>query len=259
MNALARYGPILLGLLLGWLIFNPPEFLGSTPVVRVVAAVVLAAAALLASIVALAAGNLPADPEIVVAPEESLTAMQHLISAYQTLGFFPAGPPLKVEIKPPAILLPLFHQEARSYGSVFRTTTVPPKVSYDFVSILEGDRGGLTTSPMLEGASMPAAPGELRQVFPKADPAALYRYHLDAIAYLEKRGLRMRQVAVHTLVHDVKQSMIEKRQAFFQAPVTNSLITLWRVATKQVPEVGPLQAQVGAQKVIEELVIGRRG
>ncbi len=258
MNLLARYGPILLGLVLGWLIVNPPEFLGASPMVRIGATLVLVAVALLASIVALAAGSLPADPEIAVAPEEPLTGMQHLVSAYQTLGFFPAGPPVKVEIKPPAVLLPLFHQEARTYGSVYRTTTMPPKVSYEFVSILEGDRGGLTTSPALEGASMPAAPGELRQVFPKADPAALYRYHLDAIAFLEKRGLRMRQVAVHTFVNDVKSSMVEKRQTFFKAPVTNSLITLWRVATKQVPETGPLQAQVGAQKVIEDLIVGRR-
>ncbi len=34
MNLLARYGPILLGLVLGWLIVNPPEFLGASGCAR---------------------------------------------------------------------------------------------------------------------------------------------------------------------------------------------------------------------------------
>lgn len=148
---------------------------------------------------------------------------------------------MRIDLSPPAILLPLFHQDGRAYGNFFRTTTVPPKTSFDFVSVFEGDRGGLTSTPEPGGASIPAGSGELRQVIVNADIPTLYANHRDALDYLEKRGVRIRAATFEMLVSDVKRSMAERRESFFQTPILNTVATLWRAATKKVPEIGPIQ------------------
>ena len=76
-SLLARYGPILLGILLGWLIVSPPEWLGESPLIRAAAALMLAAVALLGLTYAATVASLPADVEITPASAEELTGLQH--------------------------------------------------------------------------------------------------------------------------------------------------------------------------------------
>ena len=53
--------------------------------------------------------------------------------------------------------------------------------------------------------------------------------------------------------------MAEKREAFFKAPIRITVATLIRLATKQVPEIGPIQTQAQSQRIIEEILTRRRG
>ena len=255
----ARWLPIVVGIALGLLLVRAPAALPSLGPAALVIAAALVVLLLVAFTAWMIGRNLPAEIAIRPLPEGAVPPdVRALVDAYRALGFAPAGPPREVGVSPPALLVPLVHDAEHCYGTVFRTSTVPAKTSFDVVSILGGDRGGLTTGPDPAGATLPAAPGELRQVFPGARAADLFARHREALAFLRSRGLAARAVSAATFEADFRAAFARQRIAFRAAPLNWALVAIWRSATRSSPHTGPLAGQKIAERQLRELATGVR-
>jgi len=253
-----KFLPIVIGLVLGWLLFHPPEWLSTLGVVRYVVMAIFVFILFIAFVVMMVAGSLPANVRITPAPDIAVTDdLSALAKRYRDLGFSQAGRPLRVEIAPPATLLPFVHEQEQTYGTVYRTGTLPAKTSFDFVSILKDNRGGLTTTVLPQGAALPAGAGELRQVFPGATIEELFHHHCEAVAYLGTRGLPCKQVSADSFIQDIKAGIAYQRKTFFSSPFRNAIISIWRSVTKRVPHIGQIQHQHLAAQQIQALITGR--
>jgi hypothetical protein len=166
---------------------------------------------------------------------------------------------MTVGLSPPALMVAFVHEAERSYATAFRTTTLPPKTAFDCVSILDGDRGGLTTGAEPAGAVIPAARGSLRQVFPGASAEQVLERHREGLQYLRGRGLSARSVSASTFPRDFATSFRRQREAFLASPLRATVVTLWRAATGRTPHLGPIATQAVAQQTIHELLTGTRG
>lgn len=260
MRRLSRFLPILVGLVLGYLLMSPPEWLAPLGPWRWLAMGAIALVGLLAFTAYQLSANLPADPPLEPAAEAEVSGeLQGLCARFEALGFQRVGPPLTVGISPPALMVAFVHEAERSYATAFRTTTLPPKTAFDCVSILDGDRGGLTTGAEPGGAAIPAAPGSLRQVFPRASVEQVFERHRQGLRHLASRGLAAKEVKTSTFRRDFAASFRRQREAFTASPLRGAAVTLWRAATGRTPHVGPIASQAAAQATIRELLTGARG
>ena len=260
MRRRSRFLPIVVGLLLGYLLVSPPGWLAALGPWRWPAVVAIVLLGLLAFTAYQLSANLPADPPLEPAAEVELSGeLRNLCARFEALGFKRVGPPLTVGISPPALLVAFVHEAERCYGTAFRTTTLPPKTAFDCVSILDGDRGGLTTGTEPAGAAIPAARGSLRQVFPRASVEEVFERHRQGLQHLRSRGLPAKVVSASTFRHDFAASFRRQREAFTAAPLRGTAITLWRAATGRTPHIGPIASQAAAHATIRELLTGDRG
>ena len=254
-NSFYKFMPWIFGFLLGWLLWNPPAWLTSLGPASYLVNGLLCGLLLLSVIAMMISANLPAkltlDPVSADQVRPELRAVGESITA---LGFQPAGPPCRVNVAPAAILLGFVHPKEPVYATAYRTEHVKPKISFDFVSLVHGDRGGLTTNPETDGAVLPTAPGEMRQVFPGEPPESLYRRHLQGIAYLRERGIHCRAVSADMLARDFTAAMARQRRMFLSSPLVFTAVTLWRSATRQVPFLGTLREQKAAGEQITQLL-----
>jgi len=260
MRSLSRFLPILVGLVLGYLLMSPPEWLASLGPWRWLAVVAIVLLGLLAFTAWQLSANLPADPPLEPAAEAEVTGeLRDLCARFEALGFQRIGTPLTVGITPPALMVPFVHEAERSYATAFRAGTVPAKTAFDCVSILDGDRGGLTTGAEPAGAAIPAARGSLRQVFPRASVEQVFERHRQALHHLRSRGLPAKAVSASTFRRDFALSFRRQREAFLAAPLRGAAVTLWRAATGRTPHLGPIVSQAVGQATIRELLTGARG
>jgi hypothetical protein len=260
MRTLSRVLPILVGLALGYLLVSPPRWLDGLGPWRWLAVAALVLLGLLAFTAYQLSANLPADPPLEPAPESEVTGeIQRLVSRFEALGFQRVGSPMTVGISPPALLVAFVHEAERSYATAFRAGTVPAKTAFDCVSILDGDRGGLTTGAESAGAAIPAARGSLRQVFPRASVDQVFERHRQALHHLRSRGLPAKAVSASTFRRDFALSFRRQREAFLAAPLRGAAVTLWRATTGRTPHLGPIVSQAAAQATIRELLTGARG
>jgi hypothetical protein len=260
MRQRSRFLPIVVGLLLGYLLVSPPDWLAPLGPWRWLAVGAIVLFLLLAFTAYQLSANLPADPPLEPAAEAEVSGeLRDLGTRYEALGFQRVGPPVTVGISPPALMVAFVHEAERTYGTAFRTTTLPPKTAFDCVSILDGDRGGLTTGAEPAGAAIPAARGSLRQVFPKASVEQVFTRHRQGLAHLRSRGLAARAVSASTFPRDFASSFRRQREAFLAAPLRGTVVTLWRAATGRTPHIGPIATQAVAQQSIHELLTGSRG
>jgi len=250
-----KFAPWIFGFLLGWLLWSPPVWLRSLGPASHAVNLLLCGLLLLSVIAWLILANLPArlamDP---VGEHEVHPELRSLGDRIATLGFLPAGPPWRVNVAPSAILLGFVHEKQPVYATAFRTEHLKAKMSFDFVSLVGGDRGGLTTNPSLDGAILPAAPGEMRQVFPDEEPEKLFQRHLQGIVYLRERGIHCREVSAAMLQQDFAAAIARQRGMFLSSPLVYTAITLWRSATKQLPFLGSLRDQKVAGDQISRLL-----
>jgi hypothetical protein len=259
-RSLARFLPILVGLALGYLLVSPPDGLERLGPWRWLVVLALVLLGLLAFTAYQLSANLPADPPLEPAPESEVAGdIRGLSSRFEALGFQRIGPPMTVGISPPVLMVAFVHEGERSYATAFRTGTVPQKTAFDCVSILEGDRGGLTTGAEAAGAAIPAARGALRQVFPGAGVEQVFDRHRRALQHLRSRGLPAKAVSASTFRHDFALSFRRQREAFLAAPLRGAAITLWRASTGRTPHLAPIASQAVAQATIRELLTGTRG
>ncbi|ANM30057.1 hypothetical protein ABI59_11455 [Acidobacteria bacterium Mor1] len=255
MNQLFKFLPIAFGLLLGWLLWNPPALFDGLGAGRYLVNAALCGLLLISFVPVLVAAALPRVLGLRALPETRLEPeMSVLRDRMIALGFVEAGPAYEVQMAPAATLLGLAHPKYPVYGAVFRTGTLPAKTSFDFVSMLDGQLGGLTTNDLPDGAALPAGDGGLRQVLPDQSMEQQFETHLAAIEYLQNRGIGVRQVSPGAFTEDFLWAMQKQREIFFSSPVRNSLVTFWRAATKRVPQIGPLVQQQFAQGQIERLL-----
>ena len=260
MRSLSRFLPILVGLVLGYLLMSPPEWLAPLGPWRWLAVGVIVLLGLLAFTAWQLSASLPADPPLEPAAEAEVSGeLQGLCARFEALGFQRIGTPLTVGIVPPALMVALVHESERSYATAFRTSTVPPKTAFDCVSILDGDRGGLTSGAERAGAVIPAARGSLRQVFPGSGVERVFQQHRQGLQYLRARGLPAKAVSASTFRGDFATSFRRQREAFLAAPLRGAAVTLWRAATGRTPHVGPIAQQAVARATIQELLTGAHG
>jgi hypothetical protein len=252
--------PYAVGLVLGWLLFFPPDFLAPLGPWRYLVVAMLVLFLLIAFTAAQLATNLPDPLSLTPAKEEDVSSdLRELAARLEALGFVAAGPAYDVGVRPPAVLLPFVHEAELSYSTVFRTRTLPAKTVFDFVSVLDSGRGGLTSMAEPAGAAIPAPAGSLRQVFPHADLEATWRGHREGVDWLRRRGLPARAVSATTFVTDFLESFARQRRAFLAAPLRTAIVAFWRAATGRTPELGPLSGQSGAEAAVQALLIGQRG
>ncbi len=256
----SRFLPIVVGLLLGYVLVSPPRALAGLGAWRWPAVIGLVLLGLLAFTAYQLSANLPADPPLAPATEAEVRGeLRNLCARFEALGFERVGPPMTIGIRPPGLLVPFVQKAEHCYGTAFRTSTLPPRTAFDCVSILEGDRGSLTTGADPGGAVVPAARGSFRQVFPRASVEKVFERHREGLQYLRSRGLAARPVNASTFPHDFAASFRRQREAFATAPLRTAAITLWRAGTGRTPHLGPIDAQPAAQAAIHELVTGSRG
>jgi len=252
-KAIAKFLPIVIGVPLGILIVAPPAWLRALGPVAYLVTGSLAFVALVAFVAVLISANLPAEVRLTplaVPPPAELAA---LAQRYAALGFVPAGPPMEVGISPPGVMVPFVHERERSYGTIFRTNTLPAKVAFDVVSLLEGDQGGLTSSAEVAGATLLAGRGDLRQVIPGASIEEVFERHRAAVAWLRSRGLPCRPVSAVSFERDFKDALADQRTSFLANPLKGAIVAIWRSATRTTPHLGPLEQQKLAARQIAAL------
>lgn len=251
--------PMVAGAILGWMVFNPPEFLEALGPLKSVLWLVLLVGLFIAFVAWNINSNLPHQLSINSEPGASFSSEGNaFVHELQELGFSPiTEAPLRIGVAPPALLVPLLHQSEALYATVFQTTTVPAKTSFDVVSLFDGVDGSLTTSR--EGGNMPASEGELRQIFPGQRPRFLLDKHREALHFLAASGIRSRPATSADFEPSFRASFSKTRREFLKNPLAFTLVTLWRTVTKRIPHVGGLAAQTTAKKQVRQLAIGRTG
>ncbi|HOW44196.1 MAG TPA: hypothetical protein PK919_03375 [Candidatus Aminicenantes bacterium] len=258
-DGIAKYLPFAVGGAIGWLLFHPPQWLGPAGPLRTLLMAAVGFVLLVAFIVYVIAASVPLD--VAVAPHAGPVdpGVARYGEQLKALGFIEAGAPLRVEIKPPVILQPFVHASEPVYATAFRTGTAPAVTAYDFVSILDGFRGGLTSNADPRGGTLPAGPGAFRQIAAGAAVETVFRLHLEGVAWLRGRGLGTRKVSAQDFVQDFKAAIRSQGEGFRSAPVRHALIALWRTVTKRHPHDGPLSRQPGAESQVRALQTGRSG
>ncbi len=124
-DRIAKFLPFVVGGIIGWLLFNPPQWLALRGPLGTVVMVAAALVLLVAFIVYSISTSIPAD--VGLAPHHG--PVDASIAGYaekmRALGFAEAGPPCRVDIKPAVTLVPFVHASEPVYATVFRTGTAP--------------------------------------------------------------------------------------------------------------------------------------
>ncbi len=250
--------PIVIGLFIGWLLFHPPDFLAPLGAGRYLVMALAGAVLLVASVVMTVAASLPRQVSLTPGVEPGDPAFRSLVDRYRALGFEPVGPAFTVGIAPAAALVGLVHRAEAVYGTVFKTGTVPAVVSSDFVSLLEDDRGGLTTSASPRGGALPGDAGSFRQCLVGATPEQLFQAHCEGVRWLRTRGLRCRPVSASSFAADFGHAVARQRAIFMADPVGNALRAIWRTASDHAPGRGRLGDQPGVDGQVRRLLASGR-
>jgi hypothetical protein len=247
--------PIGVGALIGWFLVYPPDFLralgwGAHAVTGLLAVI------LLLSVVALSIlANLPGTLHLREAPESAPSReMQHLLASYELLGFGQVGPPRQAALSPATLIYLFRHEKEPIVGTVYEPQVLGARPAYDFVSVLAGGKGGLTSSAAVQAATLPCAPGVLRQVIAGADVETLLKAHRRALRRLQELGVAADPVAADDLVPSLKRAIARDRQAFLRRPVRATLTALWRTMRKRSPEACPLEDQPDFEERARHLV-----
>lgn len=252
-----RWTPIALGLALGFVMFRPPAWLSGLGPLAWLVNLFLCALVFYMFVFWMVLASLPR--EITAEPLDATTAGWdggEQKRALEALGFVPIGGPMRVNVGPSAIVYAFVHPQAPVYANLFRTGTATAKISYDLVSMLDGNRGGLTTGPLPDGAALPSGAGGFRQVFPGAAPAELLERHVEGLRYLQAQGVPPRAVSADTYLQDFRFAMGEQRERFMNSPLVGTWMTMWRGATRRVPFIGPLAEQAVAARQLATLQSG---
>lgn len=191
-----------------------------------------------------------------VAVEQVPDALRVVSDQLEAIGMTRVTPPLAVTMSNPGILYGFLTTAGDVASSAFVVQPPgggTPVTSFDFVSVFEGDRGGLTTSPNPAGSVLPATPGSLRQVFPAGEPAALLQRHQESLAWLAAQGVRSRTIAATDFEALFRASLGRQRAAFLRARLRYTLTAVWRTLRKSTPHLGPVKDQPSTRPELARL------
>jgi hypothetical protein len=231
------------GALIGYLLFASPQWLVDLGPLRWLVVGAAFALFLLAAVGMQLAVGLPENVGVEPHDETPRDDERLLARRFENLGFEHVGAPLKIELRPAARMQVLADLESGCWATVFATTTLPRKVGCDVFSVIEGERGSLTTLADPNGAVLPLAPGSFRQVFAGATPDELVRRHLEAVVYLNARGVRFETPTGDDLPAKIRRSIATQRRTVMANPIRASIVTLWRALSKRSPFARPLGEQ----------------
>jgi hypothetical protein len=254
-DLMAKVMPIVMGAAIGWMLFHPPVFLAPLGPLRYVVMVLAGAVLLVGSVVMSVAAALPREASLTPTTSAIDPAMRALVDGYLALGFQPAGPVYTVGVAPAATMVGLVHPTEPVFGTVFRTGTIPPVVASDFISLLEGERGGLTTSANPRGGTLPGDDGSFRQCLVGATLQQLFAAHREAVAWLRTRGVRCRSVSATSFAGDFARALGRQRAVFMSNPIGNALRAIWRTAGGRKEGLGRLAEQPGIDAQVRRLLL----
>ena len=254
-DLMAKVMPIVMGAVIGWMLFHPPAFLAPLGALRYLVMVLAGAVLLVGSVVMSVAAALPRETSLTPTTAAIDPAMRALVDGYLALGFRAAGPAYTVGVAPAATMVGLVHPSEPVYGTVFRTGTIPPVVASDFVSLLEGERGGLTTSANLRAGTLPGDDGSFRQCLVGATLEQLFAAHREAVAWLRTRGVRCRSVSAASFAGDFTRALGRQRAVFMSNPIGNAVRAIWRTAGGRKEGLGRLSEQPGIDARIRRLLL----
>jgi hypothetical protein len=257
-NTVWKFLPPVLGALLGYLLVAPPEALADRPLVRHALMAAIAALVFVGFVAVMVLASLPENLDMKPTDRQPSPEAARQIAELERLGLRRVGRPWVLAVKPEALMVPLYDADETTVAAVYQTGTAPSKVVFELVSILDGERGGLSTSPNPATTTLPASPGALRQVLTGAPAAELLDAHRRALALLAGRGLRAARITPEGLPDAVRGSIRRQRRAVLANPLRAVLVALWRGATGTTPHRGPLEAQPIARRTIEGLLTGQR-
>jgi len=248
--------PYLLGGFLGFLITFPPDsFLALGPWRPLILACIVIVGLLAVTGLQLAI-SLPRDVNVEPLAETLAPDVAALIHQYRAIGFELVIPLLRVDIRPSGTLSIMVNRSAGCWGSVFVTGTVPRRVGYDIYSIIEGERGSLTSLAEPGAAVLPLAPGCFKQVFHGATPEVLLARHREAQAFLSERGVRFDPPGPQDVPARIRRSLNTQRQIIAANPLKAAALVLWRATTKSTPYNLPVASQKGTEATLRYLLRG---
>lgn len=253
--------PYLFGLLIGWIMISPPQWMAPLGAWRFVASFLLGILLWVAITGFHIVASIPEDLKLEPVPDFPLDGELGLFAGHlRNLGFIQAGPPRRLTIRPAAMLVPFVHEREPVYANVAQIGTVPSVVSFEVFSYMEGRRGGLLSINQWTGAVFPLSPGRFVQVIPMAAPAQVFAAHQTALAEMKARGVAWQPVSPDRLEEDYLSSYARQRRLIRSNPVRTTLTVLWRVLRKTTPHLGPVQNQPETERRIREaLVAGQAG
>ncbi len=240
---LVKFLPYIVGITIGWLLMSPPLWFRSMGVFGYLILVLLCGAALVSFFAIIILANLPADVQLTPDPGASTGGLDELMVRIVALGFVTAGPPLQVKIAPPALFVPYMNEAWGTYAMLYRTGTVPPKTMHEFVTILDDEKGSLTTLAEVKGDVLPSEKKIRKQIFPGASVEELFEYHCEAVTHLHNQGLFRRSVSAETVIPDMKKSFARSRARFLSSPLWNTLVVVYRIKSGKVPHLGSIMSQ----------------
>ena len=120
-----KFFPILFGLALGYLLFNPPAWFREMGLIGTVlfggVALFLFFGVIMAVIIP---GSLPADLQVTPSPGGADHEQMRLLAGeFRAAGFTETGPPMELSLRPPAVMIGFVNETEQCYGTIFRTGT----------------------------------------------------------------------------------------------------------------------------------------
>ena len=246
--------PWIVGGAIGWLLGNPPAVFEIFGPWRGLVVGALAGLAVLLFVGAQLLSSLPAEPRITPRPGARLGAEADALAAdLRAAGFESIEPPFDLGLRPPATVWSFLHREGRTVGSVFKTGTVPARVGFDLVSVVEEGRGTLTSGSDPRGGILPLPPGCFKQILPGLTPGELFEHHRRAVELLGERWIRFREPRPESLPEEIAASLRAQRSALRRGLISASWLALWRTVRRSTPYLGPIDEQKGYEETVQQL------
>jgi hypothetical protein len=212
----------------------------------------LVAFGMLAWIALVISKSLPAELRRDATDEVLPDQLANVCDRLRQLGFQQIGAPMRVNVAPPALVIAFVHDREPIYATAF-VAGANKVTAFDMISILDGERAGLTSSPNRQAATLPAELGAFRQILPDAMPDALLAIHREGLAYLHEHGLGAREVSAERFPDDFARAMASQRQAFLRAPFLYAAVALKRSIAPGSRYTRPIRDQLDTRRQIELL------
>lgn len=197
--------------------------------------------------------NLPDPLTLTPSAEEPADALLEQEMALVQLGLEAAGDRVSVNVSPPATLRAFVLPGTPIYATAF--VAANGTASFDFVSVVAGRTGGVTTSTNPAAATLPTSPGALRQVFANATHATALAEHRKTVDALSAKGVRFETATAEQFPAVFKAAFARNRVAYRKNRLLWTVEALKRTRTREYPDQGSVLDR-GAEVAEFRAVVG---